>query len=245
VLVRRRTEPTMRVQDVMTAQLISVAESASLWDALSLMVERKVSALIVFDGIGVPVGVLSEGDLMRRAEFGAEKRRPRWLDFLIGGRSSRDFARSHGRRVHEVMTRGIHSVEANAEVSEAVDLMLEHRVRRLMVVNGAEPVGVISRSDLVRALMRALPPEDLTRSDADIQAAIEEALAGQPWAPIASIRVVVEAGVATLEGAIAENSLREGLRVLVENTPGVKSVRDRLAWIEPNSGYLVDAPGES
>jgi CBS domain-containing protein len=235
----------MRVKDVMTPKLIGVAESASLWEALNMMVGRGVSALIVFDAIGAPVGVLSEGDLMRRAEFGAEKRRPRWLEMLLGGgRAAQDYARSHGRRVEEVMTRGIHTVDANAEVSEAVDIMLFNRVRRLMVVKGSEPVGVISRSDLVRALIRAVPPESQTRSDVDIQAAIEAALEKEAWAPVASVRVAVENGVATLDGSIPEESMREGLKVLAENVPGVKAVRDRLAWIEPNSGIYLGAPGE-
>ena len=71
-----------------------------MWDALDLMTARKISALVVFDAIGAPVGVLSEGDLLRRAEFGAEKRRPRWLEFLLGGgRAARDYTRSHGRHV--------------------------------------------------------------------------------------------------------------------------------------------------
>ena len=105
----------MRVKDVMTPKLLGVPETASLWEALNMMVTSRVSALIVFDEIGAPVGILSEGDLMRRAELGCEKRRPRWLDFLAGGgRSAREYARSHGRRVHEIMTRNVLSVDAGA-----------------------------------------------------------------------------------------------------------------------------------
>jgi CBS domain-containing protein len=235
----------MRVKDVMTPELIGVAESASLWDALQLMVSRSVSALIVFDSMGAAVGILSEGDLMRRAELGAEKRRPRWLEFLMGGKSARDYAHSHGRGVREIMTYGIVSVEADAEVGEAVDLMIEKRVRRLVVMQGSDPVGVLSRSDLVRALIRALPPEAGPRPDAEIQADIEAEIARQAWAPASTVRVVVENGVATLEGAISDDSLRGGLKVLAENVPGVKAVHDRLAWIEPNSGFYVDAPSET
>ena len=233
----------MRVKDVMTPKLIGVPETASLWDALKLMTASSISALVVFDGAGEPVGILSEGDLMRRAEFGAEKKRPHWLEFLLGGRAARDYAQSHGRRVDELMTRGILSVEANAEVAEAVDLMLQSKVRRLLVTDGADSVGILSRSDLVRALMRSAPAETAPASDADIQAAVEAQMAAQTWAPAAGVRVRVEDGVVTLEGAISEDSLRGGLKVLVENTPGVKAVRDRLAWIEPNSGYYVPAQG--
>jgi CBS domain-containing protein len=236
-------EPDMRVKDVMTAKLIGVAETASLWDALKLMTASRISALIVFDGAGAPVGILSEGDLMRRAEFGAEKKRPHWLEFLLGGRAANDYALSHGRRVDEIMTRGILSVEANAEVAEAVDLMLQAKVRRLLVTDGATSVGILSRSDLVRALMRSAPAETGPTSDADIQAAIEAEIASQTWAPSEGVRVRVENGVVTLEGAISDDSLRGGLKVLAENVPRAKAVRDRLAWIEPNSGYYVPARG--
>lgn len=232
----------MRVRDVMTPRLLGVAETATLFEALKLMVSSRISALIVFDAIGAPVGILSEGDLMRRAELGCEKRRPRWLEFLAGGgRAARDYARSHGRRVHEIMTRGLLTVDAGAELNEAIDIMLEKRVRRLVVVKGSEPVGVLSRSDIVRALMSALPPENEARTDADLQMAIDNEMQRHSWAPINSVRVTVDEGVATLEGAIPDDSLREGLKVLVENVPGVKSVHDRLAWIEPNSGLYMTA----
>jgi CBS domain-containing protein len=234
----------MRVKDVMTPKLLGVTETASLWEALNLMVTNKVSALAVFDPIGALVGILSEGDLMRRAELGAEKRRPRWLEFLAGGgRSAREYARSHGRRVHEIMTRGVLTVDVNAELNEAIDIMMEKRVRRLVVMKSSQPVGVLSRSDIVRALMRALPPEHQNRDDAALQSAIEDELGRQSWAPVNSIRVTVTDGVATLEGAIPDDSLREGLTVLVENVAGVKTVRDHLAWVEPNSGLYMGTPG--
>lgn len=233
----------MRVKDVMTPQVIAVADSASLWEALNLMVSRNISALIVNDPLGVAVGVLSEGDLMRRAEFGAQKKRPRWLEFLIGGgRVARDYAQSHGRRVDEIMTRHVLSIEAGADVSEAVDLMLEKKVRRLLVVEGSASVGILSRSDLVRALMRALP-QLTTRSDAEIKADVEAALQREVWAPVATVSVAVEGGIVTLQGVIPDETLRTGLHVLVENVPGVRQVDDRLAWIEPNSGTYMAAPG--
>jgi hypothetical protein len=123
--------------------------------------------------------------------------------------------------------------------------MQEKRVRRLMVVDGADPVGILSRSDLVRALIRALPADLRLQSDDDIQAAIEAELENQAWAPVASVRVAVYGGAVTLNGSIPDEALREALKVLAENVPGVKTVRDRLAWIEPNSGVYMNAPGES
>jgi CBS domain-containing protein len=229
----------------MTPNVIGVPEDALLWDALKLMTSRKISALVVFDAIGAPVGVLSEGDLMRRAEFGTEKKRPRWLDLLMGGgRAARDFARSHGRRVDEIMTKGVISIEETADISEAVDLMLRARVRRVLVMHASVLVGILSRSDLVRALMASAPSECEVHSDLELQRAVEAALASQAWAPVSGVRVVVDHGVVSLEGAISDVASRDGLKVLAENVPGVKSVHDRLAWIEPNSGYYVPAPEE-
>ena len=75
----------MRVKDIMTERVISVGEGASLWEALHALADNRVSALVVTDSAGAPVGVLSEGDLLRRAELGTEQRRPGWLEFLVGG----------------------------------------------------------------------------------------------------------------------------------------------------------------
>jgi len=235
----------MRVRDIMTPHVIGVAENATLWEALDIFVKSKVSALVVFDAEGAPVGLLSEGDLLRRAELGTQKKLPAWLEFLIGGgRAARDYAHDHGRRMGEIMTRGLITVDENAELAEAVDLMLTRRIKRLIVARGGKAIGVLSRSDVLKALMLALPSTSEKRPDKEIQAAIMAELDRQKWTPGGSIRIGVVDGVVTLDGAIADDSLRSGLKVLAENIPGVKKVRDRLAWIEPNSGYLVPVPEE-
>jgi CBS domain-containing protein len=230
----------MRVKETMTSAVICVSETATLWEALQTLLRSKLSALVVFDAGGGPVGILSEGDLLRRAELGTQKHRPAWLDFLVGGGSAaEDYARSHGRRVGEIMTRGIISISEEAELSEAVDLMLKRKIKRLVVTRDEKAVGVLSRSDLLKALMAALPDPSAKRTDAEIQAAIEAEVGRQQWAPRGSINIAVADGIVTYEGAISDDRLRDGLRVLAENIPGVKKVRDRLAWIEPNSGFLV------
>ena len=230
----------MQVKDTMTSAVIGLPETATLWEALQALLRSKVSALVVFDRAGAPVGILSEGDLLRRAELGTQKHRPAWLDFLVGGgRSAEDYAHSHGRRVGEIMTRGIISIGEEAELSEAVDLMLKRKIKRLIVLRAGKAVGVLSRSDLLKALMAALPDPNATRTDAQIQQAIEAEVDRQQWAPRGSITVSVADGIVTYEGAVSDDRLRDGLRVLAENTPGVKKVQDRLAWIEPNSGFLV------
>ena len=231
----------MRVKDIMTANVISVTEDATLLEALRKLVDSKVSALAVLDSEGEPLGVLSEGDLMQRAEIGTPKRRTGWLDFLLGGgaRSAEDYVVSHGRKVSEVMTRGALTIGEDAEVSGAVDIMIARKVKRLIVVRDRVAVGVVSRSDLLKALLTNLERPHAERSDNDIFTDIIGQMARESWAPKGSIHADVDDGIVTLEGAICDERLRGALNVLVENVPGVKGVKDKLAWIEPNSGYLV------
>jgi CBS domain-containing protein len=235
----------MRVRDVMTYGVIGVAESASLAEAVETMLRSRVSALFVFDTDHALIGVLSEGDLLRRAELGAERKRPRWLELLIGsGRLAEAYAHEHGRRAGEVMTREVETIGENAELSEAVDRMIHRRIKRLPVLRGETVVGVISRSDLLKGLLAAQPGATAPHADAEIKAAIQTELDKLEWAPRASVRVEVASGVVTFGGSITDERLRDGLKVIAENTPGVTAYRDHMAWIEPNSGLVIPSEGD-
>ncbi len=236
----------MRVNEIMTSGLISVGEDATLTEALHVLVDRKVSGLVVLDREGVAIGVLSEGDLMRRAELGAEKRRPAWLEFILGGgRVADEYRASHGRRVGEIMTRDPITIDASAEVAEAIDSIIAHKIKRLIVSEDGKAVGVVSRSDILKALLAAMPAASGPRTDAEILTDISAGFEREPWAPRGGVRASCENGVVTLEGAITDERIRPAMRVLVENVAGVKEVKDRVAWVEPNSGYLVENVDEN
>jgi CBS domain-containing protein len=230
----------MRVRDVMTYGVIGVPESASLAEAVETMLRSRVSALFVFDPHNALIGVLSEGDLLRRSELGSERKRPHWLDLLLGsGRLAEAYAHGHGRKAGEVMTGNVESIAEDAELSEAVDRMIRHRIKRLPVLRGETVVGVISRSDLLKGLLAAAPGANAPHSDAEIKAAIQAELDKLEWAPRASVRIEVANGAVTFGGSITDERLRDGLKVIAENTPGVTAVRDHMAWIEPNSGVVI------
>ncbi len=236
----------MRVQDAMTRGVIGVRDTASLSEAVEAMLRAHISALFVFDERKALIGVLSEGDLLRRGELGTEGRRPHWLESLLsGGRLAHDYAHAHGRKVAEVMTKDVVSIAEDVDLAEAVELMIRRHINRLPVVRGGSVVGVLSRSDLLKKLYLALPRDAAPKSDAEICAAIQAEINSQEWAPRASIRVAAKDGEVTLEGAVTDERLREGLRVIAENTPGVKAVHDRLAWIEPHSGLLIPAEDDT
>ena len=230
----------MRVRDVMTYGVIGVPESARLAEAVETMLRSRVSALFVFDADNALVGVLSEGDLLRRSELGSERKRPRWVELLLGsGRLAEVYAHEHGRKAGELMSGNVETIAEDAELSEAVDRMIHHHIKRLPVLRGVAVVGVISRSDLLKGLLAAQPRANSPHPDAEIKAAIQAELDKLEWAPRASVRVEVANGVVTFGGSITDERLRSGLKVIAENTPGVTAVHDHMAWIEPNSGVVI------
>jgi CBS domain-containing protein len=229
----------MRVRDAMTYGAIGVPETATLAEAVETLLRSRVSALLVFDPKHRLVGVLSEGDLLRRAELGTDNRRPQWLEFLLnGGRLADAYTRTHGRVVGEIMTTSVKTISEVADLREAVDLMLRANVKRLPVLRGGAVVGVISRSDLLW-LLTSLPKPGSSHPDAEIRSAIQGELDKLSWTPRATIRADVAGGVVTFEGAITDERLHSALKMIAENTPGVVAVRDHLAWIEPNSGEYL------
>jgi CBS domain-containing protein len=230
----------MRVRDVMTHGAIGAPETATLAEAVETLLKSRVSALLVFNAQNQLVGLLSEGDLLRRAELGTARKRASWLDFLLsGGSQAETYAQTHGRKVGEIMTKDVRTISEDAEISEAVDMMLDHSIKRLPVLRGEDVVGIVSRSDILKALLASLPKANAPQSDADIKSAILAQLDKLNWAPRASVGVEVQKGVVTLTGAITDERMREGLKVIAENTPGVTETRDQMIWIEPNSGYYM------
>jgi CBS domain-containing protein len=233
----------MKVREVMTHGVLGVPESASIAEAIETMLQARVSAVFVFDSGHALTGVLSAGDLLRHSGLGAEPKRPYWLELLLGsGRAAESYAHVHGRKAGEVMTRDVETIGEDSELSEAVDRMIRRRVKRLPVLRGDTVVGVVARTDLLRALLAANPQAAGPHSDAEIKAAILAELDKLDWAPRASVGVEVESGVVTLTGSITDERLRGGLRVIAENTPGCLAVHDHMAWIEPNSGTVMPSP---
>lgn len=156
----------MLVADVMTPRVIGIEENADLLAAVEILLRSNASELFVFNARKALVGVVSEGDLLRRAELKSQRRSPRWLASLLSaGSLALSFVHSHGRRVSEVMTRDVVSIAADADLSVAADVMVRRGLQRLPVMRTGEAIGVLSRSGVVRALYLALPQETAANSD--------------------------------------------------------------------------------
>lgn len=237
----------MRAGDIMTKPVISVTPETAIVVAAQLMLQHRISGLPVVDENGIVIGMLTEGDLLRRTETGTQRRHARWLEFLISpGRLARDFTDANARKVGEVMTTDIVSATAQDELEDLVRLMERHRIKRVPIVQDRKLVGIVSRANLVRALVRAMakPIAPGTITDAEICGRILGEIDQQPWGPRASVTVEVKNGVAELFGSITDERERAALQVLAEGTPGVKAVRDHLVWVEPLSGFVIPAEAE-
>jgi CBS domain-containing protein len=212
--------------------------------AARLMLDNNISGLPVVDGQGRLVGIVSEGDFLRRAETGTERRRPHWLEFLLGpGRLADEYVRAHGRKVEEVMTRDVASVAEDAPLDEIVRLMERRRIKRVPIMRDGKLVGIVTRANLLRALASVaaeLPPA--ASSDAELRRLVLAELGKQPWSSQSDINVVVRNGIVQLWGVITDEREREALRVMVENIGGVKGVKDNLIWVEPMSGFVIPPP---
>lgn len=220
----------MKIRDVMTTNVVSVTPDATVEEVARLLLQQRISAVFVVDDSGLPVGVVSEGDLMRRTETGTERARSWWLRlFADSAALATEYAKSHGRRVRDVMSRPVISVDEDASLGEAATLLETHRIKRLPVVRDGTILGVVSRANLVRALASAgtgtVTTEDRDRA---IRDRLMAELKDQPWSSADARSVIVADGVVHLWGLVASDEERVATRVLAEQVPGVRAVEDHL-----------------
>jgi CBS domain-containing protein len=236
----------MKAGDVMTRPVIWVRPDTTIAEAAELMLQHRISGLPVIAADGAVVGVVTESDLLRRAETGTQRRHAHWLEFLIApGRLARDYTDANARKVGEAMSTAVVSAAPQDPLEDVVRLMERHRIKRVPIVENGQLVGIVSRANLVRALVRAMakPVPHGAISDEQIRGQILGEIDNQPWGPRASVSVRVKDGAVELHGAITDERERAALQVLAESTPGVKSVLDHLVWVEPLSGLVIPPEG--
>jgi CBS domain-containing protein len=235
----------MKARDVMTSTVISVQPNATILQAARQMLQHHISGLPVIDHDGGLVGILSEGDFLRRQETSTERRRSRWLEFLMGpGRLAVEYSHSHGSKVAEVMTTDVHTVTEDTSLEDIVDLMERRRIKRVPVMRGKKVMGMVTRSNLMHAMVslaRAEPKP--AKGDAAIRETLLAEMQKESWAPAAMVNVVVRDGVVELWGVIIDERQREALKIAAENIPGVRAVKDHMVWVEPTSGIVIEPRG--
>lgn len=227
----------MKAADIMTQPVITVTPDTPVADVAALLLERQISAVPVVDG-DVAIGIVSEGDLIRRIESGTTERSSWWLrTFGPIERMADEYVRTHGLRARDVMSAPIIGIREDMPVAEIAELLESKRIKRVPVLRDGRVVGIVSRANLLHAVAagRRRPDPEITPTDSALRSQILERVKTHPWAGSMTLNVTVQDGVAELWGLVANNSQREAIRVVAERTPGVRTVVDHLHPFDPRS----------
>lgn len=241
----------MQAKDIMVAgaNVIAVCPDDSIYTAIRLMLKQGISGLPVVErgplDTRTLVGIVTEGDFLRRRETKTLRRRPSWLEFLVGpGRLAEEYARASGCKIQEIMTTPVATVTENASIEDVVLLMEQRHVKRVPVVRGGTLVGIITRANLLRALVHEAGKNFVpTSGDAEIKDRLLEELKKQPWGT-ALVEVNVTNGTVKLTGAITDERERAAFVIAAENIPGVRTIEDHISFVEPLSGMVIAPPAD-
>jgi CBS domain-containing protein len=230
----------LRAIDVMTPGVITAAPDTPIAELIRLMLSHGVSAIPIVDRDEL-VGIVSEGDLIRRAELGTERAPSYWRVLIRStARLAADYVHTHGRTAKEVMTNPVITVADTASLGEIAALLETHRIGRVPVLRDGKLLGVVSRTDLLRALAaRIAQPVAVDASDANdrrIRDAVLAELRAQPWGGNPSDgNVMVEDGVVHLWGYVESEAERQARVAAAESTDGVLRVEDHMEkWVAPD-----------
>jgi CBS domain-containing protein len=242
-LAADKQEAHMHARQIMTGKVVSVTPDQTVLEAVNLMLRNHVSGLPVVDKAGAVIGIVSEGDFVRRSEIGTPRKHSRLLSLIFGhGDAAEDYVREHGRKISEVMTPSPITVGEDTPLSEIVSLLERNQIKRVPVVQDGKLVGIVSRSNLLQALAslaRDIP--DPTADDNHIRERIIAEIERQDWCPI-GLNVVVRDGIVHLSGVIANERYRQAVTVAAENVQGVVKVHDHLFWKDLVTGNHLPSP---
>jgi CBS domain-containing protein len=222
----------MRAADIMVSNVITVGTTASVQDVADILIKNRISGVPVVDEAGELVGIVSEGDLLHRVEAGTEHRRSWWLDLLASKEVlAEEFSRSHSRRVTDVMTRRVITVDPDATLADVAATLERNGIKRVPVVKDGKLIGIISRANLLQALTSvrkdAIPTPSV--DDVTLRKAILDGLRSKAWARTGLLNVIVNDGTVDLWGMVDSVEEKNAVRVAVELTPGVRAVKDNLS----------------
>ena len=220
----------MRAMDVMTSEVITVDENASVTAVAKLLAERGISGVPVVDPDNRVIGMVSEGVLLHRAETGTERRRSWWLEMMAStNQLAGDYVKSHGRTVKDVMTRDVISVTDETPIADIALLLETNRIKRVPVIRDGMLVGIVSRANLVRVLAMTInePPSGTEADDRTIRDKLLAELKAQRWAEVSPANITVRDRVVHLWSSYLSEQEKRALVVAAENIPGVRRVEDQ------------------
>ncbi len=230
----------MQARDIMTKAVISVRPDTTVRDVAILMTEKHVSGLPVIDADNKLVGIISQGDLLHRRELGTEAKHKWWLSiFANPDTMAREYTKSHGLRARDVMTRHVTSVDESAELADVAAVLDYANIKRVTVLDNGRLVGIIARSDLVKALSKVPPAErKIGVANNSLHQTLTQKLRRQPWLESSFLNLAVADGVVQLWGYVGTADQRRALHAMIEETEGVTAIDDHLSIGHPTMGAV-------
>jgi CBS domain-containing protein len=236
-------EGAMYAGEVMTREVVTVGPDTPVLKIVQLLLERGISSVPVTDQGGSLLGVVSDGDLLRRVEIGTEKHHGGWRAFFTGTATlAEEYIRSHGAVARDIMTRDVVSVSRTTPLGEIADLMEQRHIKHMPVLEDGKLVGVVSRGNLLRAFAshRAEPGAVFTADDTAIREALLAELGRQAWSRRAENTVVVTDGIVHLWGLVTAPEESRAIELAAQGVAGVKAVRNHLVVLtEPTMPFFA------
>lgn len=218
----------MQARDIMQTHLITAAPETGIREIAEILLASRISAVPVVDEEGRPLGIVSEGDLMRRPETETERHSSWWLSLLASPREQAfSYIKSHGGHARDVMTRDLVTVDESASLEDIAETLERHHIKRVPVLREGRLVGIVSRADLLRGLVAGRAEVTPDASDRDIRDAIEKEFE-EAGVRRDLVNPVVTGGVVQLWGVAETAEERQAAAVAVENVPGVKAVENNI-----------------
>jgi CBS domain-containing protein len=219
----------MQARDLMSTNPVVVPPETPVTTVAELLAARGISAVPVVGPEGQPLGIVTEGDLIRRL---ADRPSGPLGWFLNLFRSpeplAQQYLKAHGALAWEVMTTPLITVPEEASAEDVAQLMEQHRIRRVLVARDGRLVGMVSRADLLRAVLRSATLDATRREDREVLRGVIAAFRSQPWTDTFWVFPDVHEGVVSLHGFARSEVMREGLKRLAQEVPGAASVEDRM-----------------
>jgi CBS domain-containing protein len=230
----------MKAANVMITNVITVGPDACVEDVAHILLTARISGVPVVGPNGELLGIVSEGDLMRRVETGTSRRRPWWLDLFTGKEAlAMEFIREHSRKVTDVMTREVVTAAPDTPLWKIADLLEKNAIKRVPIVEGGKVVGIVSRANLLQALASPSRRVEVATqaNDSQIRDKVLAQLQAEAWTRPSLINVIVQDGTVELWGIVDSASEKKAVRLAAEVTPGVRAVNDNLAIRPAQAGY--------
>ena len=221
----------MKARDVMVSPVITVKPSSSVREVAQTLLKERISAVPVVDDQGKLVGIISEGDLLHRAEAGTQRRHSWWLVGLVGDESlASEYIKAHSRKVADVMTRKVVTAAPDSPLHQIAALLEKNSIKRVPIVANGQVVGIVSRANLIQALatFRHKMLEQQPVADAELRKKVMSRLQSEPWVRPNLVNVTVSGGNVDLWGIVDSAAEKQALRVAVEIVPGVKGINDNV-----------------